>query len=354
VQGHEINCQGLLPSGRFCQTRRFGVGLPTVDKIRLLQIRIKELTGWRFVRPPRIFTDTSDCMRIQRGHIIHVGNRDFVVEGNRHETRFGIEDQPKYWVFSALDLFDGKRYILKTVFHEEFNVHIGVFKLRCYRSPDKESQVLELVRGDHRFMQGYTELDEVGNNVRIMDYIRGPSIFQQVHENQKPHEVYFHEDLPAILHKLTGCLEAIGYLHEHETCHGDIRNDHIIIDRETGQYRWIDFDLNQHVADFDVWSMGNILNYVVGQGIRSFHVVMKGEDFSGRVKNSLTAEDGSAFYQYRIINLKKLFPYMPQRMNDILMHFAIKPRGHYATMNELLEDYREVLAADFPSGEAVT
>lgn len=319
-----------------------------MDEQAQLQERIRKLTGWPVVKRPKIVTDTTDCMRIERGHVIRIGGRDFVVEGNRHETRFGIADQPKYWVFGAMDLETAQKMILKTVFHEEFTVHIGVFKIRCYRSPQKEAEVLELVRGDLRFMQGYTELDDSENHVRIIDFIKGPSIFQHVYNNSGNHEQYFHEDLPGILYKLVDSMEAIKYLHDNGTCHGDIRNDHIIIERETGEYRWIDFDLNQHVSDFDVWSMGNILNYVVGQGINSFHVVLKGDNFSDSVKNSLRSEDGSAFYEYRIINLQKLFPYIPRRLNNILMHFAIKPCGSYATMDELLDDYREMLAVDFP------
>jgi hypothetical protein len=320
-----------------------------VNEQEKLQERVKEVTGWSQVGRMRVIKDTSDCMRIQRGHILSLGGREFVIEGNRQESRFGIGDQPKYWVFGAIDLATRKRFILKTVFHEEFTVHIGVFKIRCYRSPQKEADVLDLVRGDRRFMQGYTELDASGNPVRIIDYIRGPSIFEYIYNSQKTHEAYFYEDLPAILRRLTGCMEAIRFLHDHGTCHGDIRNDHIIIDAETGEYRWIDFDLNQHVSDFDVWSMGNILNYTVGQGINSFHTILRSDRISEHVKSSLKPEDGSAFYAYRIINLTKLFPYIPKRLNDILMHFAIKPRGSYTTMDQLLNDYREMLEADFPA-----
>ena len=158
--------------------------------------------------------------------------------------------------------------------------------------------------------------------------------------------------VPEIMHRLTGCMEAIAYLHDHDTCHGDIRNDHIIIDSQNDQYRWIDFDLNQHVIDFDVWSMGNVLNYAVGQGINSFHVVMQDEKVPDEVKNSLAREDGSAFYEYRVANLQKLYPYIPGSLNDILMHFAIKPCGHYANMVELLIDYQKMLDAEFPRPSA--
>jgi len=89
-----------------------------------------------------IVTDTSDCMRIERGHGIRIGGRDFVVEGNRYETRFGIADQPKYRLFGAMSLETAQDMILKTVFHEEFTVHIGVFKILRYGSLQKESEML--------------------------------------------------------------------------------------------------------------------------------------------------------------------------------------------------------------------
>jgi len=72
------------------------------------------------------------------------------------EPRFGIDDQLKYWVFKAIELESGDEKILKTIFNEEFNAHIGLLKIRCYRSQDKESEVLDLTRGNKTFMQWYT------------------------------------------------------------------------------------------------------------------------------------------------------------------------------------------------------
>ena len=309
--------------------------------------RIREITGWARVAPPRIITDTSDCMRIQRGDVLRIADQDFVITGNKYETRFGIEHQPKYWVFGAVSLASGETKILKTVFDEDFHVHIGVFKIHCYRSPEKEARVLELVRGDDRFMQGYTVYDEVENNVRIIDFIRGPSLFQHIYGYNKPHEEYYHEDLPGILHNLRSSLEAIAVLHDNDTCHGDIRNDHIIIEAGTGKYRWIDFDLNQHVSDFDVWSFGNIINYVVARGIISFSSVFKGHDFSDAVKASLLRDDASAFYEYRVMNLEKLYPYISPRLSHILRHFTTKPESTYMHIRELIDDYSGMLAAGF-------
>ncbi len=309
--------------------------------------RVRELTGWQNYDRPQIITDTTDWMRIQRGHILRIGGRDFVIEGNRYESRFGIGDQPKYWVFAAVDLENGDKKIIKMVFLEEFHVHIGIFKIRCFRSPEKEGKVLDMVKHDKRFMQGYTAMDERGNRVRIIDFIKGDSLFAYIYTINKSHEQYFHEDLPKLLHQLVGCIEAIQFLHDRGTCHGDIRNDHIIIEAGTGLYRWIDFDLCQHVSDFDVWSIGNILNYTVGKGINSFKIVTKSDRFSDKVKQSLSADDASAFYEYRVMNLKKLYPYIPESLNNILMHFAIKPHGTYGTVRELVGDFREMLETEF-------
>ena len=319
-----------------------------MNDIDRLRARIVELTGWKLTAPPRIITDTSNWMNIIRGDVIRLGGRDFIVRGNRHETRFGIGEQPKYWVFSAIELETGDQKIIKTEFNEDFMAHIGIFKIHCYRSPEKEGRVLELVRGDRRFMQGYSMPDEKGNNIRIIDYIRGETFFNYIYSISKSHEQYFHEDLGKILRKLIDSIEGIQFLHKNKINHGDIRNDHIIIETGTGQYRWIDFDLNQNVSDFDVWSMGNILSYAVGKGLNSFQQVLRNPSFSAEIKESLKPTDASAFYEYRVMNLKKLYPYIPDSLNGILLHFLIKPKDYYFKIADLLEDYMKMLERDFP------
>ncbi len=312
--------------------------------------RIQEITGWQSVGRIDIITDTTAWDRIVRGNVIRLEGQDYVVTGNEYEKRFGISDQPKYWVFDVYELSTGAQKIIKAVFHEDFSVHIGLFKIRCFRSPEKEGNVLELVRNDSRFMQGYTAYDEKRNSVRVIDYIKGASFFNYVVGIEKKHPDYFEEDLPGILWNLTGSIEAIQFLHHNKTCHGDIRNDHIIIETGSGKYRWIDFDLNQHVSDFDVWSIGNILNYAVGKGITSFKNVLRDRNISESVKQSLVADDASAFYEYRVMNLRKLFDYIPPKLNDILLHFTIRPKHFYGNIDEFLEDYREMLETEFSQG----
>lgn len=321
------------------------------EREHLLQ-KIKQVTGWS-ISPARlkIVTDTTEWMNITSGNVIRLGCGDYAVRGNMSETRFGIDEQPKYWVFSALDLADGSEKIIKTVFYEEFTAHISILKIRCYRSPDKEGDVLKLVEGDERFMQGATCYDEKGNNVRVIDFIKGKNFFHFVPSIIKTHEDYFAEDLPDILWKLKESIEAIAFLHDNKLCHGDIRNDHIIIDAQTGKYRWIDFDLKQDVSDFDMWSIGNILSYAVGKGIVTFGAVMKSGTYSDSIKQSLVQHDSSAFYEYRIMNLQKIFPYIPEKLSNILKHFTIKPVSYYNSINEFLNEYCEMIETEFAHGK---
>ncbi len=317
--------------------------------------KIEDVTGWT-IKPKRfrIITDTTEWMNIHRGHVIRLEGKDYVVRGNMNEPRFGIEDQPKMWVFSAIDLGTREEKIIKTVFNEEFTAHIGIFKIRCYRSQDKESKVLETVRGDMRFMQGETLYDEEGNNVRVIDYIKGKKFFHFVPNIEKAHLKYFEEDLPGILHKLYNAILAVQDLHKLGLNHGDIRNDHILIDAETGIYRWIDFDLNQDVMDFDLWSIGNVLSYAVAKGIKSYEIVMKSKEFTNEVKHSLTFDDSSAFYEYRIMNLRKLYPYIPDKLSEILQHFTIRPKAFYCCIEELIEDFAEMLEKEFPIDKEIS
>ncbi len=326
----------------------FNPGTNTIEKRDALIERINELTGW-IIQPNRfqLVTDTTEWMNIFRGHVLHMGSHYYVIRGNMTETRFGINEQPKYWVFSAIELESGKEKIIKTVFHEEFTAHIGIFKIRCYRSPEKESEVLHVGRHDERFMQGFSCYDKVKNNVRVIDYIRGTTFFDFIPSIKKPHKQYFIEDLPGILRKLKYLFEAIQMLHRKELCHGDIRNDHIMIDQKSDVYKWIDFDLKQDVSDFDMWSLGNILSYAVAKGIITFESALKSKEFTPQQKESLTSTDGSAFYQYRIINLSKLFDYIPPILDRILKHFTIRPIAYYAGIDEFIDDYHEMLEREF-------
>lgn len=105
-----------------------------LDPARLAR-RIEDLTGWTGRRRIEVKTDTSDAMGLHRGHVLDLGGRLYAVLGHTYESRFGISDQPKYWVLRTVELESGRDYIVKTVFHEEFVARIGPLRIRCHRSP---------------------------------------------------------------------------------------------------------------------------------------------------------------------------------------------------------------------------
>lgn len=290
-----------------------------------------------------VITDTTEFMSIHRGHVLKLDGRHFLVTGNIYESRFGLSDEPKYWVKKAVDLETGAQQIVKMVYKEEFIVRIGPLRIRCYRMPRKESQVLELVRGNSHFMQGRAVFDQHRNEVRTIDFIRGKTLYNLILEMNLSHEEYFHTVFPHILRKLSGCFAAIQLLHDSSLCHGDIRTDHILVESDTEDYRWIDFDLTQDFSDYDIWSLGNVLQFCIGMGMRTFHEVFQPGAFPEEVKDRLGSDDASAFYEHRIMNLQKLFPYIPDRLNDILLHFAVNTTRFYESTSQIVSDMDEAL-----------
>ena len=296
----------------------------------------------------KVITDTTEFMNINRGDVLRLDGQHFLVTGYIYEARFGLSDEPKYWVKKAINLETSAQQIVKMSHHEEFRIQVGPLKIRCYRNPHKESRVLELVQGNSHFMQGHAFFDERNNEVRVVDFIRGKSIYDLILDMKLSHQEYIHTRFPAIFRKLRDCFEAVQFLHDNGLCHGDIRNDHILIEQDTGHYRWIDFDLTQDFSDLDIWSLGNILQFCVGMGMVTFREVFQSEEFPDVLKNSLTADDTSAFYEHRIMNLQKIYPYIPNRLNDILMRFALNTTRFYESAAQIVSDMNEV-SAELPA-----
>ncbi len=150
-------------------------------------------------------------------------------------------------------------------------------KIRCFRNPKKESEILELVRDHPLFMQGTSYRDAKGNNVRVLDIVRGKNLFVHLDSINVNYETYFRTVLPGILRKLLKAFEAIRFLHIHGFKHGDIRNDHLMTERDTGNYVWIDFDYDYEASEnpfgLDIFGLGNILLYTVGKGFHNLHMI---------------------------------------------------------------------------------
>ncbi len=286
--------------------------------------------------------DTADFFRVDYDDVVILKDIPYFVRNNEREGRFGLEDEQKFWVKRARDLLTGEVKILKWVFKERFEARIGNYVFECVRSPQKEARILELVRGRPDFMQGETVLDSTGNQLRILDYIRGKTLDQVTVELGKDHEDYFYHHFPVVLGEFIGIVEAIRFLHENGEKHGDVRRDHLIKDAATGRYRWIDFDFNyrHHESRFgyDLFGLGNILLFITGRGDVTTHRLLQ---MNPSLLDRLDSDDVNIVFRNRVNNLKKIYPYIPEKLNRVLMHFSRSAQVYYEETRELLEDLGE-------------
>jgi hypothetical protein len=286
--------------------------------------------------------DTSDFFRVDYDDVVVLNGVPYFVRNNEREGRFGLEDEPKFWVKRARNLLTGEVKILKWVFREKFEARIGKLVYECVRSPQKEARILELVRGRPEFMQGETVLDSSGSELRILDYIKGRTLGQIAVELGADHEDFFRSHYPALLDEFVGVVEAIRFLHDQNEKHGDIRRDHIIKDADTGRYRWIDFDFNYWHGEsrfgFDLFGLGNVLLFITGRGDITTNRLYEKDR---KIFDRLTMDDVNIVFHNRVNNLRKVFPYIPEKLNRVLMHFAYSAPVYYEHTRELLEDLGE-------------
>jgi len=177
--------------------------------------RVREISGIVPKPPIEVVTDTTQFTRIYQHQVIRLQSRDFFVRGDVYEPRFGMQDQPKFWVKRGYELESGKMVIIKLEFDEEFISNLGTIKVPCFRSPKKEADVMDLVKGDSRFMQGETLFDDVGNHVRVIDYINGTTLYGKIYDMTIDHEEYYYTELASIMKKVAGSFEAIQMLHDY-------------------------------------------------------------------------------------------------------------------------------------------
>ncbi len=305
-----------------------------------LRDRIAKLCGRKCHGRLDVFEDTNCYTAIYGGSVLRLQDSEYFVRGEMTEGRFGIDDQPKFWVKHAIDLATGAPKIIKMIFHEQFFTSVAGIRIRCQRSAHKESAVLTLTQGHERFMQGVTTVDRLGTPVRVIDFIRGKSLYSHINSRQMTHQHYYGEMLPSVMAEVVHCIDAFKGLHDQGMHHGDVRNDHILIDSDSGRYRWIDFDYQVNFSDYDVWCMGNVVNFVVGMGTNTFHGLRaQPESYPGR-RGDINDADAMALCPHRIANLKSLFPYLSEDQNEILMRFSVGADDPYESLDDLASDLR--------------
>ncbi len=300
-------------------------------------------------RSSRVYHDTTDFTSIDYGDLVKLEDKYFLITAYTKEGRFGVDEQIKPWVPKTEELGSGEKFILKLVFHENFDIKLGPFTITCYRTPDKEAKVLELVKENPFFMHGEALNDQAGNLVRIIEPVNGNRLDKVIHRSQTAHREYFFNELPTILREFLHSLEAIAFLHSEGIRHGDIRRDHIFVERKTGRFRWIDFDYDFHLPErpfaLDLFELGNILVYLTAKGDYHPREVLADPSMGQEVLQRIGPGDFSLLAENRIVNIQKLFPYIPDELNNILLHFSTTTNVFYETVEELHQDLDKAIEA---------
>ena len=296
----------------------------------------------------RIVYDSGDFFRIEFNDVLVIEDVAYLIRHNAKEGRFGIDEDVKYWVKRAIELESGDRKVLKLAFHEKFATSIGGIEFECFRSPLKEVRILDLVKGKEGFMQGYGARDAEGNLIRVLDFVYGKSLADMIDGWAIDHETYFFEKFSSVLEKYLESVHAVGFLHNNGEKHGDVRRDHILIDRETGRWTWIDFDINyrhrENIYGYDLFGLGNLLLFLAGKG----DVLLRGlKDSENPALGRLEEGDLNMIFRPRVNNLKKIYSYVPDSLNNILLHFSRGANWFYETTDQLAEDLGEFMDREF-------
>lgn len=322
--------------------------MPTPTQSELRALAARWLQPHQVPRRFRVHQDTTDFFRVQYDDVVLISQRPYLIRHNARELRYGLEDEVKFWVKRAIDLRDGSLKIMKLVFFEKFTTQIAGIRFECFRSPRKEARILELVSRHPHFMHGYSAQDTRGNLIRILDFIQGKTLAAHVSSISSGHEDYFHRHFPGLLDRFIDALEAIRFLHERGEKHGDIRRDHILVDRRSERFRWIDFDFNyrhrENIFGYDLFGLGNILAFLAGKGDV---VIQELRKHGHPAFETLRDEDLNVVFPNRMVNLKKIFPYIPESLNRALLHFSKGAHWFYESTGQLLEDL-EAARADLP------
>jgi len=88
----------------------------------------------------------------------------------------------------------------------------------------------------------------------------------------------------------------------------------------------------------DLYGLGNILLFTAGKGFHNLPDLTACGPEGMKIRSCLEKADMSLFFKHRIANLQKLFPYIPDSLNYVLLHFSQGATVFYDHTDELLED----------------
>ncbi len=194
-------------------------------------------------------------------------------------------------------------------------------------------------------MHGHGNNDSAGNNVRILEFIHGRRFDDIIVKYGRSHKDYYYNYFPEVLNQYIELVEAIKFLHDNGEKHGDIRRDHILFDRELEVNRWIDFDYNylhgESKWSFDLQGLGNIIIFLTGRGDVLVPDLYRNQR---ELFESLWGEDLNISNKNRVANLKKIYPYTPESLNRILLHFSYGAQIFDDSTDQMLDDLAKARA----------
>ena len=115
-----------------------------------------------------------------------------------------------------------------------------------------------------------------------------------------------------------------------------------MIDNHSGHCRWIDFDYTyrhrENMYGYDLFGLGNILAFVVGKGDLLLGDLQRN---APEALDLLREEDLNIVFRNRVANLKKIFPYIPDALNSVLLHFSRGANCFYENTGQLISELEE-------------
>ena len=90
--------------------------------------------------------------------------------------------------------------------------------------------------------------------------------------------------------------------------------------------------------------MGNILLFLVGKAVYT-PLTLAELGLGAKLREPLEPHDFGLIHKNRIVNLSKLFPYVPEALNRVLLHFGAGTEVFYESVDELLADLEPGRAA---------
>lgn len=289
------------------------------------------------LRPPLTLSKTAGEFR----KIINSAKApDFVLQvGARVEIKdkqFNILEWLRTSTYRAEDLESGKSVVLK-------------FQGKGKKCSGYERDFFAKVPSHDNIVRGYSLVDESGDILIVTEFTEGEKLQDYLSEFGVDHKRYFLESFPEILNNFMGAIRGVEHIVKNGF-YNEFAIYHIWIDKKTGRYILFDFDLPstelsklQALKDLESSTISNIggslCEIVAPLGIYEYEAVHDEEMYFDEL--GITDAD---FNEYNLlVDLQKVYPYIPDELNKILLRFGRDASNPYTSISELYSDLESVV-----------